>query len=264
MNNAARPPHRHLQRFSSRGPARAVRRYPPGPVRIGLGTGPGGRGQVGHLRLAGQPQLGLAGLARPRAAEHQGPGRGRRPAGRLAQEITVVRQGHAPQRAPAGQLRGGDPVVEVDRGHDGSGPDQPALPQAAELPGTGDQVEQRNVVRPGGRSGLGYRAGGSGDQQPAAVRGGHVPPAGQPPDDMTSGPAGGRPGAAGRLAARPVAAADPQRPVDDGQHGRPAAPGGPPAGAGRAAAAGPGPPIRAAGAEQLNVHTVGQSPAGGT
>ena len=154
------------------------------------------------------------------------------------QQFCVQREGFGYVRdLPAGDLPRGDPVVEVPRGDDGPGPHQPALPQSAQLPGAGDQVKQRNVIGPGGRPGLGYRAGLPGDQQPAAVRRGHVPPARQRPDDVTGGRPGARrqggrrPGAwrpgARRLAARGLAGADPQRPVHDGKGGCPAAPGGP-------------------------------------
>ncbi len=125
-----------------RRPARPVPGDPVGPFSIGLavradprarlpgpssGRGPGAGRQVGHRRLAGQPELGLGRLARPGAADDQcavrpgGPAeaQSRRRASQLrtgriaAGDQLAVLAGHdAPQLAAAGQfLLRADPVI---------------------------------------------------------------------------------------------------------------------------------------------------------
>ena len=225
-----------LHGLPPRGPPGPVRRHPLPPLGIvgGLGAGRvGARGQIGHLRLGGQPEFRVPRLSGPRPAEHQNPARPARAASRAArpraarpraarpraarrararrrgQDVTVVRHDDAPELASPGQfLLGGDTVIGVQHRDDGPSVHQAPVTERAELRRVLQQVEQHDVVGP-----RGIRLGGTrpdavlfgatgrrrwplplADEQSAAVGAGHGP-ASRPSLDAIPGSV--RPGVGG-------------------------------------------------------------------
>ena len=271
---AARPRRRWSPPSATR-PGRAARCAATRRAHSGSAPGPGrparrrrarARGQVGHLRLGGQPQLGLAATCPTGPAQDQRPvragGPGRRaaprrrspaaawPAAGGAQHVPVAGHGDPPERAAPGQLPlGGDPVIGRSRRHGGGLAGQAAA-RAARRAASG--AASRSSSDAGRRArvpagGLGDLARARGDEQPAAVGAGDVPAAGHRLDPV-----------AGRRRRRAAAAGpvDPQhaRPPARRRAGGPARPPGALAG-GAPAARRCGQPSGAAGAQEPNVHS---------